>query len=79
MLVNFAWPRAATNPRPRTEAPGLNFHWRWLNDQPVLWSVLGVILVVGALYFLIVQRTKPAHLQVPEGNDPPEAAAVPQA
>ncbi|HVC87002.1 MAG TPA: APC family permease [Gaiellaceae bacterium] len=65
MFVNMLWPRAATNPRPATEAPGLNFHWHWLNSQPVLWSVLGVIVVVGALYFVLVQRHKPAHTEVP--------------
>ena len=79
MLVNIAWPRAATNPRPSPEAPGLNFHWHWLNRQPVLWSTLCVIVIVGAVYYLLVQRTKPAHLQVPEENDPPEALAVPTA
>jgi urea carboxylase system permease len=77
MLVNIAWPRAATNPRPAPEAPGLDFHWHWLNRQPVLWSTLCVIVIVGAVYYLLVQRTKPAHLQVPEENDPPEAVAVP--
>jgi amino acid transporter len=68
MFVNMLWPRAATNPRPATEAPGLNFHWHWLNSQPVLWSTLGVIVIVGALYFVLVQRNKPAHLQAPEGE-----------
>jgi len=68
MLINFAWPRAATNPRP-TELPGtLNFHWHWLNGKPVLWTVVVVILLVGATYFLLVQRRKPAHLQAPEGE-----------
>jgi urea carboxylase system permease len=68
MLVNMAWPRAATNPRPK-ELPGtLNFHWHWLNGQPVLWTVLVVIVVVGGLYYGLVQRTKPAHLQAPEGE-----------
>jgi len=68
MFVNMLWPRAATNPRPATEAPALNFHWHWLNSQPVLWSVLGVIVIVGAIYFALVQRNKPAHLQVPESD-----------
>jgi amino acid transporter len=72
MLVNIAWPRAATNPRPATEAPALDFHWHWLNHLPVLWSTLGVIVVVGAVYFALVQRRKPSHLQAPEG----EALAV---
>ena len=57
MLVNMAWPRAATNPRPATEAPALNFHWHWLNSQPVLWTVLGVIVIVGAVYYVLVQST----------------------
>jgi urea carboxylase system permease len=76
MLVNMAWPRVATNPRPN-ELPGtLNFHWHWLNDRPVLWTVLVVIVIVGGLYYTLVQRTKPAHLQAPEG-EVPDAAAVP--
>ncbi len=68
MLINFAWPRAATNPRP-IELPGtLNFHWHWLNGKPVLWTVLVVILLVGGIYYALVQRTKPAHLEAPEGE-----------
>ena len=79
MLINMAWPRAATNPRPK-ELPGtLNFHWHWLNGQPVLWTVLVVILIVGGVYYALVQRTKPAHLQAPEGELPPEQAAAPMA
>jgi amino acid transporter len=70
MLVNIAWPRAATNPRPDPEAPALDFHWHWLNTKPVLWSVLGVVVIVGAIYYVLVQRTKPAHLQAPEGEVP---------
>ena len=68
MLVNMFWPRAATNPRPATEAPALDFHWHWLNHLPVLWSTLGVIVVVGAVYFALVQRRKPSHLEAPEGE-----------
>jgi urea carboxylase system permease len=69
MFVNMLWPRAATNPRPATEAPALNFHWHWLNSKPVLWTVLGVIVVVGAIYYALVQRTKPAHMQVPDEEE----------
>jgi urea carboxylase system permease len=76
MLINFAWPRAATNPRP-SELPGtLDFHWHWLNGRPVLWTVLVVILLVGTAYFALVQRRKPAHLEAPEG-EVPETAAIP--
>ena len=74
MLINMMWPRVATNPRPK-ELPGtLNFHWHWLNSQPVLWTVLAVILVVGGIYYGLVQRTKPAHMQAPEGEIPDGAS-----
>ena len=59
------------------QLPGtLNFHWDWLNGRPVLWTVLVVILIVGGLYYGLVQRKKPAHLQAPEG-EVPDAPAVP--
>jgi urea carboxylase system permease len=71
MLINFAWPRLATNPRP-SELPGtLNFHWAWLNHKPVFWTVVIVIALVGAVYFMLVQRAKPAHVEAPEGEVPP--------
>jgi amino acid transporter len=80
MLINMAWPRAATNPRPSPEAPTLDFHWHWLNRQQVLWTVLVVIVLVGAVYYGLVQRTKPAHLQAPEGEvlatEAPEVSAA---
>jgi urea carboxylase system permease len=68
MLVNFAWPRVESNPTPNQTGKLLNFHWNWLNDQPILWTVAITITLVGAIYFLLVQRTKPAHLQAPEGE-----------
>ena len=73
MLINFAWPRAASNPTPyqAVDAKGhlqLNFGWHWLNERPVLWTVFVAIALVGAGYYLLVQRTKPAHLQAPEGE-----------
>jgi urea carboxylase system permease len=68
MLINFAWPRAATNPRPASEAPALDFHWHWLNTKPVFWTVVIGIALIGAVYFTLVQRRKPAHLQAPEGE-----------
>jgi hypothetical protein len=83
MLINFAWPRVATNPTPNETGKLLDFHWNWLNDQPILWTVAIVITLVGAVYFILVQRTKPAHLQAPEGavfaEDTPVAASTPTA
>jgi hypothetical protein len=78
MLINFAWPRVATNPRP-SELPGtLNFHWAWLDHKPVFWTVVLVIALVGACYFAAVQRRKPAHLQAPAGEavEAPPVAAI---
>jgi len=73
MLVNFAWPRIQSNPTPNqaVDAKGhltLNFGWHWLDRQPVLWTTFIVIVLVGALYFLLVQRRKPSHIQAPEGE-----------
>ena len=74
MLVNFAWPRAATNPTPVQTALGLNFHWSWLNHRPVLWTVLVVIVLVGGIYYAAVQHRRPAFVQVPEGEFVPDDA-----
>src|SRR5438270_1206792 len=77
MLINFAWPRVQSNPTPAQTGLALNFHWRWLNHRPVLWTVAIFIAAVGALYFVLVQRTKPAHLQAPEGEAYAEQVPVP--
>ncbi len=60
MLVNFAWPRAASNPKPnQTVAPArLDFHVGFLNGIPILWTVVVVIALIGAVYYLAVGRTK---------------------
>ena len=40
MLVNFAWHRLATNPKPK-ELPGtLEFGWGFIDNIPILWLVL---------------------------------------
>jgi hypothetical protein len=44
----------------------------------VLWTVFVVVFIVGAAYFVLVQRTKPAHLEAPEG-EVVEAPPVPAA
>ena len=81
MLINFAWPRIQSNPTPNQTLRALNFHWNWLNDRPVLWTVAIFITAVGTIYFVLVQRKKSAHLQAPEGEvyaeDVPAAASAP--
>ena len=51
MLVNFAWPRAASNPTPK-QTGVLDFHWGWLNGRPILWTVFVFLVIVGLLYYL---------------------------
>jgi amino acid transporter len=72
MLVNFAWPRVASNPKPnQTVAPTqLNFHIGFLNDIPILWTVTVFIVLVGAIYYLARGRTKAfAPVVAPPGDD----------
>ncbi|HEY5057551.1 MAG TPA: APC family permease [Gaiellaceae bacterium] len=68
MLVNFAWPRAVSNPTPTQTGLALNFHWNWLDGRPVLWTVFVVVVLVGAVYFALFQRTKASHLAAPDGE-----------
>jgi urea carboxylase system permease len=58
MLVNFAWPRAASNPTPNETGNLLDFGWSWLNDRPVLWTVAIAIAGIGSAYYVLVQRHK---------------------
>jgi len=62
MLINFAWPRAASNPKPNQTVIGgvqqLDFHIGFLNNIPILWTVFVVIAAIGAIYYLAVGRTK---------------------
>jgi urea carboxylase system permease len=54
MLVNFLWPRAASNP-PLSALPNLNLSGP-LGAVPIFEATLGVILIVGAIYYFIAQR-----------------------
>jgi amino acid transporter len=58
MLVNFAWPRAASNPRPNQTGGALSLGLSFLNKIPILYTVLAFVVIVGGLYFLLVQRNK---------------------
>jgi amino acid transporter len=70
MLVNFAWPRAASNPTPK-QSGVLDFHIGFLNGIPILWTVLIVIVVIGGLYYLIAGRQKDvAPVIAPSPDDP---------
>jgi hypothetical protein len=58
MLVNFAWPRAASNPTPNQTAGSLSTGLSFLNKVPILYTVLGLILLIGVLYYFIVEVHK---------------------
>ena len=81
MLINFAWPRVATNPRPSELPNTLDFHWDWLNGKPVFWTVVIGLVLIGGAYFAAFQRRKPVHMQAPTGEAvademPPPVAAI---
>ncbi len=70
MLVNFAWPRPASNPKPNQTAGLLKLGF--LDGVPILWTVVVFIALVGVIYYLIVGRTKNfAPVTAPEGDDDP--------
>jgi len=72
MLVNFAWPRPASNPKP--EQTGGLLHLNFLDGVPILWTVAIFITLVGAVYYLAVGRTKAfAPVVAPSGDDAPFA------
>jgi len=73
MLVNFAWPRIASNPKPNQEGGLLKLGF--LDGIPILWTVVVFIALVGAIYYLIVGRTKAfAPVTAPPEDDPVEQA-----
>jgi amino acid transporter len=69
MIINFAWPRAASNPKPNQTAGLLKLGF--LDGIPILWSVVVFIALVGAIYYLIVGRRKTfAPVTAPSWSDP---------
>jgi len=72
MLVNFAWPRVASNPKPNQSA-GL-LHLNFLDGIPILWTVVVFLALLGAIYYLAVGRTKAfAPVTAPSEDDVPLA------
>jgi amino acid transporter len=67
MLINFFWPRAATNPTP-TQSTVL--HLGFLNGVPILWTVIIFLALVGGIYYAFVgSRKTVAPIVAPEGDD----------
>jgi amino acid transporter len=71
MLVNFAWPRIASNPEPRQTGGLLSLGASFLNRIPILWTVAVGIALIGAIYYLAVGRRKTfPPLTAPSQDDP---------
>ncbi len=72
MLINFAWPRVASNPKPNQTGGLLSFGLSFLNGIPILWTVVIGIALIGAIYYLIRGRTKAfAPVTLPSDDDLP--------
>src|SRR6202050_1073783 len=52
MLVNFAWPRVASNPEPSQTGGLLSFGIGFVDKIPILWLVVLVITIIGVIYYL---------------------------
>ena len=72
MLINFAWPRVASNPKPNQTGGLLSFGLSFLNGIPILWTVVIGIALIGAIYYLVRGRTKAfAPVTLPSDDDLP--------
>jgi len=56
MLLNFMWPRVASNP-PLSALPNIP-NLGPLSNVPIFEATIAVILIVGAIYYLVAQRGK---------------------
>jgi urea carboxylase system permease len=72
MLVNFAWPRPASNPTPNQTLGSLSLGIHFLNKIPILYTVLGFILIIGIIYYALFEVRKPLPVHVPAESGPVE-------
>jgi urea carboxylase system permease len=47
----------------------VDFKIGFLNEIPIIWLVFAVVLIIGAIYYLAVQRNKPYEAVVPPDED----------
>jgi amino acid transporter len=60
MLINIAWHRPATNPK-ASEIPGLDFfNSGFLNSIPIFWLILGLVVIIGSVYYWIRRAQIPS-------------------
>jgi amino acid transporter len=60
MLINFMWHRVATNPKPDETDGLLDFGVGFIDKIPIQWSVLGAVVILGAIYYAIAHRRIPS-------------------
>jgi len=68
MLVNFLWPRGSSNP-PLSGLPNISLSGA-LGNIPIFEATLGVILIVGAIYYVFAQRGMPDTKAVAPAESP---------
>jgi hypothetical protein len=68
----------ASNPEPSQTGGLLSLGVGFLDKIPILWTVVIVIALIGAVYYLAVGRAKtfPPVTSPSPDDDPPEAAAA---
>jgi amino acid transporter len=85
MLINFAWPRAASNPTPNQTAGLLSLGVGWINKIPILYTVFIGVAILGVLYYLFFESRKalPVHppaetgpLVIPPESLPPDEVTI---
>ena len=73
MLINFMWHRVATNPKPEETDGLLDFGVDFINKIPIQWSVLGAVLILGALFYGARSSSIPSPVRSAD-----QAAAAPE-
>ncbi len=70
MLINFAWPRAASNPEPNQTLGALSLGVGFLNKVPILYTVFLFVVVIGLLYYGVSERKKVLPVAPPAETGP---------
>jgi amino acid transporter len=73
MLINFLWHRVATNPKPNETGGLLDFGVGFIDKLPIQWSVIGAVVILGAVYY----GARSSHIPSPVRNAEQAAAATP--
>jgi DMSO reductase anchor subunit len=68
VALNIAWPRNAVYNIVGTP----HWYWRW---APFLF--IGAVVIIGSLYYFMVQAKKPPEVLAEHRADVPDASAVP--